>query len=535
MVTFHVNGAPIGGMAILVAVFSSMGGFLFGYDTGQIADFQAMETFKLAFAECTTPGVAATCEFSNVRTGLIVAMLSIGTLIGALIGASVADALGRKKAIMVDCTILTIGIVIQASAISAWGRIIAGLGVGALSAVVPLYQSEISPKEIRGTLVCTYQLMITFGILIAYCICIGTRGLTQHGAEWRIPNALTIVFALFLGIGIIFCPESPRWLFFQGRHEEAEKSLARTRGVKVEDNDYSVRQTYEDMKMAVESEMARERFRWIDCFQPRDKILYRTVLLGVLQAGQQLTGANYFFYFGAVIFQGVGISDSFVAQIILGAVNFGGLWQCCWLIVYATAGTVKDPVTHPGIGNLEIVATCLFILGYASTWAPGIWTLVGETPRGTARAKTGAIATSCNWIFNFLLAFFSSFITSAIHYAYGYVFAGCILVESAIVFFFLYESAGLSLENVDRMYNDPDCKPWNSHKWVPAGHESRKDYTQGIKAEQKLPNEKPQHRELTDDDEDARSSTEATIIGGTGAEQPDQAKRHGRFGPQMLK
>lgn len=135
--------------------------------------------------------------------------------------------------------------------------------------------------------------MITFGILIAYCICIGTRGLTQHGAEWRIPNALTIVFALFLGIGMIFCPESPRWLFFQGRHEEAEKSLARTRGVKVEDNDYSVRQTYEDMKMAVESEMARERFRWIDCFQPRDKILYRTVLLGVLQAGQQLTGANY--------------------------------------------------------------------------------------------------------------------------------------------------------------------------------------------------------------------------------------------------
>lgn len=106
------------------------------------------------------------------------------------------------------------------------------------------------------------------------------------------------------------------------------------------------------------------------------------------------------------------------------------------------------------------------------------------------------------------------------------------------------------------MYNDPDCKPWNSHKWVPAvrlcfwvrsletfltgfdstqGHESRKDYTQGIKAEQKLPNEKPQHRELAEDDEDARSSTEATIIGGTGAEQPDQAKRHGRFGPQMLK
>jgi len=551
-VTFHVNGAPIGGMAIAVAVFSSMGGFLFGYDTGQISDFLVMDDFKLRFASCSTPGVVDTCSFSNVRTGLIVGMLSIGTLFGALIGASLADRLGRKKAIMIDCTVLIIGIVIQATSFTAWyqfmiGRIIAGLGVGALSAVVPLYQSEIAPKEIRGTLVCTYQLMITAGILVAYCICIGTRNLDSHGASWRIPNLLTIFFALVLGVGIIFAPESPRWLFFEGRHEEAEKSLARMRGVKVEDHEYTVRQTFEEMREAVERELSMDKFRWIDCFQPRDKILYRTLLLMVLQAGQQLTGANYFFYYGATIFQGVGISDEYVAQIILGAVNFvctflglyvmerfgrrvpliiGGIWQGCWLIVYATAGVVKDPVTDEGIGKLEIVASCMFILGYASTWAPGIWTLVGETPRNSARAKTGAIATASNWIFNFLLAFFTPFITGAINYAYGYVFAGCVLAGAVIVYFFLYESAGLSLENVDRMYNDPKCKPWNSSKWVPVGHESRKDYVQALKAEQKTTGEK-QHRELADD---TRSSHDGTIVGngGTGSERPKWAKKHGR-------
>ncbi|POY75737.1 hypothetical protein BMF94_1147 [Rhodotorula taiwanensis] len=575
-VTFHVNGAPIGGMAILIAVFSSMG----GYDTGQIADFQEMDDFKLRFAQCGTPGDVATCAFSNVRTGLIVGMLSIGTLFGALFGASIADRLGRRKAIMIDCTVLCIGIVIQAASVSAWyqfmiGRLVAGLGVGALSAVVPLYQSEIAPKEIRGTLVCTYQLMITFGILVAYCICIGTRNLNQNGASWRIPNVLTILFALILGVGIIFAPESPRWLFFRGRHEEAELSLARVRGVKVEDQDYTVRQTYEEMKAAVEHEKSMDKFRWIDCFSPHDKILYRTVLLSVLQAGQQLTGANYFFYYGAVVFNGVGISDSFVAQIILGAVNFvrhlvdiltltagllhaglhlvrwtfhtafcsilipyhrcslglyimerfgrrmplilGGIWQGCWLIVYATAGTVKDPVTNKGIGKLEIVASCFFILGYASTWAPGIWTLVGETPRNSARAKTG--------VWNFALAFSTPFIVSAINYAYGYVFAGCIFAGSAIVFFFLYESAGLSLENVDRMYNDPKCKPWNSSKWVPEGHESRKDYVQALKAEEKATGDKPVHRDLA---EDSRISHDGTVVGGTGSENPKWLKKHGR-------
>ncbi|GAA5998918.1 hypothetical protein JCM5350_005490 [Sporobolomyces pararoseus] len=529
-----IRGAPIGGLAIAVAVFASIGGFLFGYDTGQIADFLVMDDFKLRFATCTTPGDAASCTFSNVRSGLIVGMLSIGTLFGSLIGAFLADKFGRKKAVHIDCAVVIIGTVIQTASVSAWyqfmiGRIVTGLGVGALSAVVPLYQSETAPKEIRGSLVATYQLMITFGILIAYVISIGTRDLNQNGASWRIVVMLNCAWAGILSLGFIFAPESPRWLFYQGRHEEAEKSLARIRGVKVEDNDYSVRTAYYEMEEAVKREQRSKKFGWIDCFRPKDKLLYRTLLLMTLQALQQLTGANYFFYFGSSILGGVGLDDEFVSQIILGAVNFvctfggiyimerfgrrtpliiGGLWQSAWLFVYAIAGTVRDPLTDQGIGKLMIVATCLFIAGYATTWAPGVWTLVGETPRNDARAKTGALATASNWLWNFLLAFFTSFITSDIGFSYGFVFAGCNLAGAIIVFFFLYESSNLSLENVDRMYNDPNCKPWTSKKWIPEGHESRGDYANGRKAEGKIGGEKPQHRELADDD-----SQEGTYVG----------------------
>lgn len=117
------------------------------------------------------------------------------------------------------------------------------------------------------------QLMITFGILVAYCISIGTRYLDQNGASWRIVVMLNCLWALILGVGFIFAPESPRWLFGQGRPEAAEKSLARIRGVKVEDNDYTVRTAYYEMEEDVKRSQGKRKFGWIDCFRPKNKML----------------------------------------------------------------------------------------------------------------------------------------------------------------------------------------------------------------------------------------------------------------------
>ncbi|KAI0050085.1 general substrate transporter [Auriscalpium vulgare] len=510
MALFHVQGVPIGYTAIMLAVIASMGGFIFGYDTGQISDILLMDDFLLRFAQCGTPGDVATCKFSTVREGLIVALLSIGTLIGALLGAPIADFLGRRRAMQIEALVFCVGVIVQIVTKSSWaqfavGRLIAGLGVGALSAAVPMYQAETAPPQIRGAMTATYQLFITLGILVAYCISIGTRH-ASGGSSWRIVVGIGFIWPALLIVGIQFMPESPRWLAAHGHIAKAERAIAVTRGLPADAaaSDYIIKREVEEIRASVEYERS-VRKGWIDCFRPRHMILYRTLLGMTLQSLQQLTGANYFFYYGTTIFQSVGIADSFVTQIILGGVNFGctflGLWinnrfgrrkvliigaswQSFWLFVYAIAGTAKDPKTSKSIGDLMIVSTCLFILGFATTWGPCIWILIGETFPTATRAKQGALATASNWMWNFLLAFFTPFITRDIGFRYGFIFASCNLAAAVFVFFFLYESSGISLEMVDQMYNDPACKPWTSSTWAPEGYANRDELRQKIREEE---------------------------------------------------
>ncbi|KAI8976337.1 general substrate transporter [Trametes punicea] len=508
MALFYVDGLPIGWMAVMLAVLASMGGFIFGYDTGQISDIVLMEDFLLRFSTCGTPGDVNTCKFSTVREGLIVALLSIGTLVGALLGAPTADFLGRRYAMTVECIVFMLGVIIQITSFHSWvqfaiGRLVSGFGVGSLSAAVPMYQAETAPPQIRGTLTATYQLFITFGILVAYCISIGARYISGSGS-WRTVVGIGLLWPLILGIGILFMPESPRWLTAHNRFPEARRAIAVTRGIPESEADdhFFVHRELEEMKSAIEFE-SKVKAGWLDCFKPGRMQLYRTLLGMTLQMFQQLTGANYFFYYGATIFTSVGISDSYVTQIILGAVNFGctfggmyvmerfgrrfpliigGVWQSIWLFVFAAAGTAKDPTKDEGIGKVMIVSACLFIFGYAMTWAPGIWILIGETFPTRTRARQAALSTASNWLWNFLLAFFTPFIVSAIGFQYGFIFAACNLAGAVIVYFFLYESSDLSLESVDMMYCDPACKPWTSRNWAPAGFSSRQDLIEQARA-----------------------------------------------------
>lgn len=511
----------------------------------QISGIANMKDFLFRFGTVTTTQPDPTnlrstiCEGATMckalnpwLDGLIVSFMSIGTMIGAMAGAYLADYFGRRRAMQYEVGIFFIGVIVQLCTFWSWaefavGRLIAGLGIGALSCAVPVYQAECLPRQLRGTLVATYQWAITAGILIAYCFDIATRCAgscdwkeiygttypiqtrhTSHAAQWRVPVGLGMFFGAFLAIAIQFCPESPRWLALHGRYDEAREAVARVRGKTAAERDPYVEAEFAEIVEAAQEEKTNKA-TWIETFRPENKTLYRTLLGMTLQMGQQLTGANYFFYYGTQIMVPVGVTDPFVTQIIFGAVNFvctlfglymleavgrrlplifGGVWCSAWLIVFATAGVagnkadpdtgikkLGDPHLGSGIGKLMICSGCFFILGYASTWAPGIWLFTGEVFDSRTRARQASLATLSNWVWNFLLAFFTTPITADIGFAYGYIFAGCNAVNAIIAYFFVYETKDLNLEQVNAMYCDPNCHAWTSRPWVPAGMASRDD------------------------------------------------------------
>jgi SP family sugar:H+ symporter-like MFS transporter len=262
------------------------------------------EDFINRFGQTQPDGTKA---FDTTISSLVVSTMSLGTLAGALLGAYTADWFGRRRSLSIGVAIFVVGNIIQITSMTTWvhlmvGRIVAGVGVGILSIGVPMFQSECCPREIRGAVVASYQLMITIGILISNIINYGVRDNPGQGsdASWRIVIGLGIGFSLPLGIGILFSPESPRWLASKGRWEEARMSLARLRGKKHDPNDQFVTEDFKEMQESIEEQNSAGQGTWMECLtgQPSGipRLVYRTLLGCALQFFQQWTGVNYFFY-----------------------------------------------------------------------------------------------------------------------------------------------------------------------------------------------------------------------------------------------
>ncbi|KAM0327176.1 hypothetical protein ACHAQA_006308 [Verticillium albo-atrum] len=487
----------ISGRSLGLAMLVSMGGVIFGYDTGQISGFLEMPDFLRRFGEVNSNGEY---YFSTVRSGLIVALLSIGTLIGALIAAPIADRVGRKYSISFWCIITSVGFVIQIAADNVWeqimmGRWVAGLGVGALSLLVPMYQAETAPPWIRGAMVCTYQLFITMGIFLAACINYGTvNDYPDSTASWRIVIGLGWLWTLVLGLGILMFPETPRFDYRRGHVDRARETLCKVYGATP--NHWSIHTQMEEIesKLRAESTMKGNPITEFIEMLRAPRMAYRITLGIVLQMFQQLTGANYFFYYGTTIFRSVSI-DSYITQIILNTINFlvtfiglylvehygrrksliaGSIWMFVCFLVFASVGHFEldrdEPERTRSAGIAMIVFACFFILGFATTWGPMVWTIMAEIFPSRYRAKGMALSTASNWIWNFAIAFATPFITKAIDFRYGYVFAACNFVGAFIVYFFVIEGQGRTLEEIDTMYLE-GVSPRQSAKWVPPSTE----------------------------------------------------------------
>lgn len=167
------------------------------------------------------------------QQSLMTSILSAGEFLGAIIAGDIADYFGRRICIISGCLIVIVGVILQTAATSMGlmvaGRLVAGFGIGFISAVIILYLSEIAPRKVRGAIVSGYQFNITIGILLANCVVYSTQNRRDTGS-YRIPVAIQFLWALILGVGLFLLPESPRWYVKKGRVDAASVALARIRG-----------------------------------------------------------------------------------------------------------------------------------------------------------------------------------------------------------------------------------------------------------------------------------------------------------------
>ena len=269
----------------IVGSFACIGGGLFGLDISSMSGVLSNDAYKNYFGN----------PDSNAQ-GAIVASMPAGSFVGAMAVGKLADILGRKWTILLAGWIWVIGATLQCAAqnrgMLVAGRVIAGMSVGIASAIVPLYQSEITEPRIRGRLVSLQQWSITWGILIQYFIQFGCSYIDGL-ASWRIPWGLQMIPGMILGTGMLLLPESPRWLIDHDRESEALEILADLHG-KGDPNNELVQLEFHEIKDQVRFERTEGAKSYLDLLRPG---IFRRVTLGAsLQMWSQLSGMNIMMY-----------------------------------------------------------------------------------------------------------------------------------------------------------------------------------------------------------------------------------------------
>ncbi|CAB91170.1 High-affinity hexose transporter ght4 [Schizosaccharomyces pombe] len=473
----------------VLVVFISMAGWLGGADTGSISGILGMRDFQSRFADRYNP-ITNSYSYSAWRQALLTGTVNAGCLFGAMLSSPFTEAIGKKYSIAFFSGCYIIGQILLVTAVPSWvqimvGKLFTGLTIGALSVLSPGYQSEVAPPQIRGAVVSTYQLFQTCGTLIAACINMGTHKLRKT-ASWRTSFGINILWGIFLMVGVLFLPESPRYLIYKGRDEEALRIMCQT--AELDPESEIIQTNFNTIKSDIEMEMAGGKARWPEVFGK--EVRYRTVLGFLTMLLRELIGNNYYFYYATQVFKGTGMTDIFLPAVILGAINFGttfgalytidnlgrrnplifgAAFQSICFFIYAAVGDrkliYKNGTSDHRAGAVMIVFSCLFLFSYCCSWGPMGWVIVGETFPIRYRSKCAAVATSGNWLGNFMVSFFTPFISNSIGFKLGYIYA-CINMTSAFqIFLMAKETKGLTLEEVNELY-ESDIKPWDSYKYV---------------------------------------------------------------------
>jgi len=430
----------------LATAISALGGMLFGYDIGVISG--AILFIKKEFS------------LSVGSEEIVVSAVLLGSLIGAAGGGILADKFGRRRLLMATAIVFGLGAVGAAFstgvAMLITARIIAGIAIGIASFVAPLYISELAPIAIRGKLVSVNQVALTSGIVISYCIDYAFAG----SQSWRWMFAMAVVPAAAFGIGLLFIPDSPRWLSAMGNKNKAREVLKEIRPPE---------QVEVELKQIGDS-VSLQKAKWSELLNP---LLRPAMIVGIgLAVAQQITGINTVIYYAPTIFKFAGLSSSAIA--ILASVGVGIINVIFTLLamqlidrigrrplllvsladmaisIFVLGLAFKLPQLSGSLGWIALVSLMVYVGSFAVGLGPVFWLILSEIYPLRIRGRAMSAGTIANWGANLIVALSFLSLTQKIGKAPTFWLFGIISISSWFFAYFLVpETKGRTLEEIE--------------------------------------------------------------------------------------
>ncbi|KAH7333406.1 general substrate transporter [Rhexocercosporidium sp. MPI-PUGE-AT-0058] len=476
----------------LIAVIASMGSVAMGYDTSVIGGTMALDSFRRDFG---LTGVAP--HTRDTLQGNIVSTFQAGCFFGSLLTFPLGEKFGRKKAIMFASLVFCIGgaMMTAANGIIALiiaGRAIAGLGIGAVSLLVPVYIAETSPPSIRGRLVGIFEVLSQAGGMLGFWINYAVnRTISVEGkTQWIVPLSLQLIPGALLFFGIMFCPESPRWYAKKDRWEEAGKTLAHIRHLD-ENHPYIQRELSDIREQIIMATPANgQRMGNMDMYKRLcQKGTRNRIAIGLfLMACQNLTGVNIITYYSPRIFETLGITGT---DTKLFATGFYGIAKTLGMIVFSAylvekigrrkgliwgafigslpmwyigayvmradpaGAAAKGVVSQTGAGYFAMVCVYLYGFIYCMTWQGITWVYCSEIFPFDIRLLCVAITTADQWLWSFVISRTTPYMITSLGYG-TYMFFGALMVLMGLwAWWAVPETKGKTLEEMEALFGVP--------------------------------------------------------------------------------
>ncbi|KAJ5094950.1 sugar transporter STL1 [Penicillium argentinense] len=460
--------------------FTSVVGFsLFGYDQGLMSGILQGTSFVDEFPvlDKNLPGNSE--DHVSVLQGAVNSCYELGCFFGAIFTLCFGQRTGRTPLLVTGGTLMVIGTVLSTTAFGeSWGlgqfvigRVISGLGNGMDTATIPVWQSECSKAHNRGFLVCFEGAIIAVGTFIAYWIDFGFS-YTESSVQWRFPVAFQILFAVFVIVGALMLPESPRWFIMKGKDKEALQVMAQLNDSSEDEED--VLRDFNLMKADMKAAEAQESTSsWKTLFTFGKTQEFQRMMIGCSgQFFQQFTGCNAAIYYSTLLFENNLHMEHKMAMIIGGVFStvyalatipsfvmvekvgrrnlflIGFLGQGLSFII--TMGCLIDESTENAKG--AAVGIFLFICFFAFTTLPLPWIYPPEINPLRTRTMAASASTCTNWINNFAVVMFTPVFANQSPWGIYLFFALVNFVAIPFAYFFYVETAGRDLEEVDVIF-----------------------------------------------------------------------------------